>query len=137
MAQGPGNSQPYRAQWLIGNLAAREAVDAFFDGNGSRWTDATYKHYCWVLYNFADTFPVIPTTLQEVLEYVGNHRLSKSKCLWEIGTVRSCYRAIRTFYSWAKAFYPGAEHLMTLPPQGDRRIKNFGRKRYQWRKPVS
>lgn len=113
------------------DLAAKEAVNAFVEANQGRWSDATYKYNCWVLDNFKDTFPILPTALHEVLEYVENHTRKKSKYLWEIGTVRSCYKVLRTFYRWTRENCTRAEHLMILPPPSDRQIKNFGKKTYR------
>ena len=131
MVQGSGDGREYRA-WRLGeDLATNEAVDAFVAANEERWNDGTWKKYRWVLDNFAETFPILPTTLDQLLNYVANHTLKNSRYLWELGTVRSCYKVIRTFYSWARAHYPGAEHLLILPSPSHRRIQNFGRKRYR------
>ena len=32
---------------LVNYLATNEVVDAFVDANQRRWSDATYKYYCW------------------------------------------------------------------------------------------
>ena len=131
MIQGSVDRRSYRARRLVEALAAKEAVDAFMEENRSQWNDATYEHYRCVLSNFADTFSILPTVLHEVVEYVENHTLKKSNHLWALGTVRSCYKAIRTFYTWTRVSVPGAELLMILPPPSDRRIQNFGKKKYR------
>lgn len=137
MVQESGDGGASRARSLLEDRATREVVDAFVGANEKRWSDATYKYNCWVLDNFADTFPILPTALREVLEYVENHTRKKSKYLWEIGTVRSCYKVLRSFYGWTRENYPRAEHLMILPPPSNRQIKNFGKKTYRRRKGTS
>ena len=133
MVQASGDGGASRARSLLADLATREVVDAFVEANEKHWGDATYKYNCWVLDNFEGTFPSLPTALREVLDYVENHTRKKSKYLWSIGTVRSCYKVLRTFYGWTRETYTGAEHLMNLPPPSNRQIKNFGKKRYRQR----
>ena len=136
MVQESGDGGASRARSLLEDLATREVVDAFVEANEKRWSNATYKYNCWVLDNFAETLPILTTELHEVLEYVENHTRRKSKYLWEIGTVRSCYKVLRTFYGWTRENYTGAEHLMILPPPSNRQIKNFGKKIYRRRQHV-
>ena len=98
------------------DIPSRGPIDRFMAANESGWTSATYNFYRSVLSNFVTAFPVMPTRLDEVIQYVENHRKRKSRYLWNIGTVRSSYKALRTFYSWTKANYSGAELLLVIPP---------------------
>jgi len=132
MSDPPAKAQPYQSQRLIEAIATKDAVDAFIARNAAPWNAATFARYRWMLGDFATAFPALPTILQEVLDYVEHHRLKKSEYLWEVGTVRSYYKVLRRFYAWTKSQVPGAGHLMVLPPVSDRRIGNFGRKRYRF-----
>ena len=135
MAQEPGEGTPIsQSRSLVEDIPSRGPIDRFMAANESGWTSATYNFYRSVLSNFVTAFPVMPTRLDEVIQYVENHRKRKSRYLWNIGTVRSSYKALRTFYSWTKANYSGAELLMVIPPPSNRRIKNFGRKKYRRKK---
>ena len=114
---------------ILEDMAAKAVVDSFVEKNERRWNDSTYKYNCWVLYNFAETFPVLPTVRNQVLDYLRKHTRKKSKYRWQIGTMRSCYKVIRALYTWAKEAYPGGENLMILPAPSNREIRNFGRMR--------
>ena len=106
MAQEPGEGTPIsRSRSLVEDIPSRGPIDRFMAANESGWTSATYNFYRSVLSNFVTAFPVMPTRLDEVIQYVENHRKRKSRYLWNIGTVRSSYKALRTFYSWTKANY--------------------------------
>ncbi len=133
MVQGSGEGRA-RARRLLEDLAVKKAVELFVEQNEEGWGDRTYEYYNSVLDNFAKAFPSLPTELDDILTYVYYHPRRNTKYSWAIGTVRSHYKAIRTFYTWARDHYPGAKNLMILPPPSDRRIGNFGKKRYRSRR---